>query len=978
MSRTAAFIPSSRQREAIEAGLGPVLVLAGPGAGKTFCLIERIGHLIGEMAFDPARICAVTYTNKAAEEVATRLRRELDDRADLVTRSTIHSLAVRILREHGGRLELERGFGIADDDYQKEILGKLRVPARWRTNLLKRFTLHRLAGHELHPDDVSLFDRYTAYLVKRRMVDFDGLVLLTDRLFREHDDVAERVAGQFDYLLVDEFQDLNAVQYRILHRMARGHRNLFAVGDDEQSIFSWTGASPELIRQFANDFKVTRRIVLDENRRSAKQIFELARRLLASNEPLFDKELRADRESPYPVEVSGFRDEEVEWAWLVADLARDRAAADLAWGDFAILYRRHQIGDALEGALMHAGIPCRLAHGRSVSDDPVIRYVIAALRLILTPRDPIHAESFLRQVLPSTLLDRLRAEAQSRKMGLMPSIRRTARELPNPDDDGRKIRRALAAMANLTELGARHRTLAGLVEEILSQRVGPYQTALERQAEELSDPAGHPASARLAAELEAVKARHGRVMIRPMGGLEIGLAGMLNGAGHRLVDYLLPSNPARPDDLVLEPGAGGDLGLALGTFKALQLASAKAAAASGDFVAFDLETTDRDAGSAEIVEIAAARVRGWRVVEEFHRLVRPRVAIAAGAAATHGYSMADLERAPPFEEIWPAFRAFVGADTMVAHNGYAFDFPILFRMAKGLSGDVSELVTYDTLPLARWLRIGSAKLQLLAERFGIDPGDPHKALSDVRTLAAVYGKLEEEKVARARRVALANILDHLGVALALSDPETLGQEALMLEDLTRAHALGRFSNCLEFYAAERGRVGPTAVTVEELIERLGGTALMLRIRAEKRPDQRYPAAMARIRRLMEDIQAGDLTGEIEELLARVALSKSDGVEADRNRVNLLTLHATKGLEFSRVYVVGAEDSELPGGALDRSPSKLELEEARRLLYVGMTRARDRLALTRVEARFGKPTGGHRFLDEMGLIIGEAMSIAPGS
>ncbi len=965
-SVTTSFDPSARQLEAIQADLGPVLVLAGPGAGKTYCLIERIEHLIKVKGIDPARICAVTYTNKAAEEVASRLRREVGERADQVVRSTIHALAVRILREHGTKLGLARGFGIADDEYQKEILAKCRVPFRWRGALLNRFTLHRLTGQDLHPDDLRQFQRYRGYLKQRKMLDFDDLVLFTRQLFDEHAEVADQVAGQFDYLLVDEFQDLNEVQYAILHRLARGHRNVFAVGDDEQSIFSWTGATPELIKQFANDFGVTHRIVLDENRRSAKQIFELARRLVASNEPLFDKALRADRESPYPVEVASFRDDDEEAAWLVADLQRDRAESGLPWGDFALLYRRHQIGDGLEGALMQAGIPCRLAHGRSVTDDPVIRYLIASLRLIAMPRDPIHSESFLTLVLPPTLLDRLRSEAQARKLGTMPSVRRTARELPNTDDDGRKIRRALAAMANLTELGSRHRTLSGLIEEILSQRVGPYQTALERHAEELSDPALDSGAARLAEELQTVKTRRGRIMVRPMGGLEIGLAGMLGGAGFRLVDYLTPTTPAAEGDLILEAGSAGSLGLALGTFKALQLTAARATAASGDFVSFDLETTDRDASTAEIVEIAAARVRGWKVVEEFHTLVRPEGAISPGAAATHGYSMADVADAPGFDTVWPRFREFVGSDTLVAHNGYQFDFPILFRMAKELGAEVGELVTYDTLPLARWLRVGSAKLQHLAERFGVNPGDPHKALSDVRTLAGVYAKLEEEKVARSRRVALANILDHLGIALALSDPDTLGPEALLLQDVSRGHSLGRYSNCLDFYQAERGRVGPSAVTLDELIERLGGRAVMAKIQAEKRPDQRYPAAMARIRRLMEGIAPGDLAGEMEEFLARVALSKSEGVEADEHRVNLLTLHATKGLEFSRVYIVGAEDSELPGGPLDRSPGKLELEEARRLLYVGMTRAKDRLVLTRVEARGGKPTGGHRFLDEMGL------------
>jgi DNA polymerase III epsilon subunit-like protein len=484
-------------------------------------------------------------------------------------------------------------------------------------------------------------------------------------------------------------------------------------------------------------------------------------------------------------------------------------------------------------------------------------------------------------------------------------------------------------------------------------------------ADEMGDPVLLPEAVRLAERFAAARARHGRIMLHPMGGSEIGIAGMLNAAGFRLVDYVAPERPAQPDDFVLEPGAAGGIGLAFGAFKALQLLSAEAAGGLSDFVAFDLETTDNDADSAEIVEIAAARVRDWKVVDEFHTLVRPRIAIAAGATRTHGYVESDVAEAPAFDEVWPRFRAFVGSDTLIAHNGNQFDFPILYRLARE-TGAEAEFVTYDTLPLARWLRLGSAKLQMLAERFGVDPGDPHKALSDVRTLVGVFAKLEEEKIARARRVGLANVLDHLAIALALSDPETLTDEATLLLDIGRAHALGRYTTCLDFYAGERPRTGGTAATVDELIERLGGHALMQRVRAEKRPSERYPAAMARVRRLMEGLPDGDLELQIEEFLGRVALSRSDGPIAEAGRVNLLTLHATKGLEFSRVYIVGTEDTELPGGPGDRAPRPAELEEARRLLYVGMTRARDRLVLTRTEVRGGRPTGGHRFLEEMGL------------
>jgi superfamily I DNA/RNA helicase len=213
------------------------------------------------------------------------------------------------------------------------------------------------------------------------------------------------------------------------------------------------------------------------------------------------------------------------------------------------------------------------------------------------------------------------------------------------------------------------------------------------------------------------------------------------------------------------------------------------------------------------------------------------------------------------------------------------------------------------------------------------------------------------------------LLDHLGVALALCDEQELCPEARLFRRLSRVYALGRYSNCLEYYEKEQGG-DETIPTADELIALLGGAELMVRIRATKSADERYPAAMLRLRRLIADIPDGTFESQLTTFLERVVLSSWDGHEPDRERVNLLTLHSTKGLEFSRVYVVGAEDAQLPGGSMTTAPKPREIEEARRLLYVGMTRTIDRLVLTRTATRTGKPTGGHRFLDEMGLLPGQ--------
>src|SRR5919198_2285458 len=184
------LIPLPQQRRAIQAPLGPVLVVAGPGAGKTFCLIARIEHLIGG-GIDPHRICAVTFTNRAAEEIAVRLQHTLGQRAEGITRGTIHALCLALLRENADSARLRKGFGVADEDYQRVILSRLRVPADRRGQLLTLFSRHRFQGYRLTPNDQRLFHEYASWLAHRNMVDFDELITRAEPL-------ADRIADRFD------------------------------------------------------------------------------------------------------------------------------------------------------------------------------------------------------------------------------------------------------------------------------------------------------------------------------------------------------------------------------------------------------------------------------------------------------------------------------------------------------------------------------------------------------------------------------------------------------------------------------------------------------------------------------------------------------------------------------------------------------------------------------------------------------------
>jgi DNA helicase-2/ATP-dependent DNA helicase PcrA len=961
------FEPTLQQRRAIEAPLGPVLVLAGPGAGKTYCLIQRVQHLISQIGIPPRRILAVTFTNKAAEEIAVRLADARGYAAEEVTRGTLHALCFKVLRDYAESCGLRSGFGVADHEYQLAVLRRLRVPEKRRAQVLALFGLHRLQGRPLGERGLALLARYQERLRSRNLADFDDLVVLAEQLLRTDPAAAAQLRGRWDYVLVDEFQDLSPVQYGVVRELSQAHRNLFGVGDDEQAIFSWAGSDPHIIHRFRDDFGLSHPIVLDRNCRCSSQIFDVAKRLIACNPRLFEKRIEATRDSRFEVKVEQFDSEEEEAAWLINDLRRDRDEDGLGWGDFAVLYRSHRLGRQLEERLVCAGIPCRLAQGHALTDDKIVGWVIASLQVIRAPDDPVRLGVLAEHALPPALRQEV-VKTFVKGKDLVSNLRAFAASRPRGDADSRRVWRLIYHLENLRGLARSHQTLPGLVDELLTRPIGVGRNPLEEHHHDLSDPAAYPGAAFLAGQISRAASAGRHIYLEPAGGMEIPLAAMLRAGGISDSRRLAPQDEPEGSDLVLRTGDRSP-GWPLRLFKALQLLQTRGLKSDfDDFVAFDIETSDFDIDSCEIVEIAAVRVRQNVVVERFHSLVCCSQPISARATDIHGYTDHDLIGAPRLEEVWARFRDFVGNDLLVAHNGQEFDVPVLRRLCRDLPG-IDDLVFYDTLPLARSLVEGSARLTELAVRFNVEVGRAHHAFDDAYMLAGVVPALNELRIRRARKIAGVNLLDQLGLALALDPHPSLHDEETLFREITRPFTLGRYSDCLESYSRELADSYPGggAPSLEEVVERLGGRALMERLRAERPLSERYPVAVERLRVLVGSSIGDTVAQQIDDLLSRAALSTSAGAETHPDRVNLLTLHSTKGLEFSRVYIVGVEDQHLPGWKVLEENLEDEIQEARRLLYVGMTRAKDRLVLTRAEQRAGTTTGGCLFLIEAGLV-----------
>jgi DNA polymerase III epsilon subunit family exonuclease len=951
---------SAAQRRAVAAPLGPILVLAGPGAGKTRCLTGRIAFLL-HSGVEPHRICALTFTNKAAQEIAERLRHGLGEVVEQMTLGTIHALCLRMLRRHGHGVGLPAGFGVADEEHQRLVLGRLGVSTRRHRSLLTQFGRRR-QDHSLSEPDETLFWTYNRQLRSNHLIDFDEILSLTHKLLESS--VAARTAWQatWDHLLIDEFQDLDKTQYAILRSLAQEHRSLFAVGDDEQSIFSWRGAAPRLMKHFIEDFAIDAPIILDANHRCSTAIFETARRILPIAEPLFVKNIAALRESSYPVRAAGCADEIEETAWVVSDLQADLRASGLCRGEYAILYRTHQIGQLFEEALLRAGIPCQLAKGQSLSDDPIIAELLASLRIVADPEADLHVEYLAGKVLPESLLLDVRRQPGAT---LLDKLRVHAEQAAGAD--AARAWRFLYQVENLKALRQFHGDLPALIDAIFAQGIGQLDSPLEKCQGLLSAPECLPGARALAEQLLDAAAHGGRVLLPPTGGLEIPLKAMILRVLPQLnIEYLKSAQSMFAEDMTLSLNPQSDRLRIVEIFKSLQaLEGRRYRKGFADYVAFDTETTGLDIEHCEVIELAAVKVRDGRGIDTFHSLVRATRPISPGANAVHGYTDADLRNQPRLCEVWPHFRAFVGDCILVAHNGHRFDIPLLERLTAQWQG-TRGLTFFDTLPLARNLfPTASLRLEGLAARFGVAHRPNHHALDDSLCLVQVFEHLQEERLRRLRKTCLANLLDCVALGAAIEDREPTHPEDVAILEAASWRELRRPPDIVDFYSEEAERHSLSCPPLQTLLTRLLGEDGWRGGRGEPTLRDRYPESHARLCRLLAMVQSATLEESIRQLLDRTALSRSDGTGIDKDRVSLLTFHATKGLEFSRVYIAGVEDGQLPGPyALDGNRD--EMHEARRLLYVAMTRAKDRLTLTWSKQRRGESTGGTTFLDALGL------------
>jgi DNA helicase II / ATP-dependent DNA helicase PcrA len=398
-------ILNDAQLAAVRQTDGPVLIFAGAGSGKTRVLTHRIAYLLGELRVAPERILAVTFTNKAAGEMKSRLQAMVDAAARDLWVGTFHAMCVRILRRDGSRIGIGRSFAVIDDSDQrqlvKEILDDLDYDERQLSAGACLAEIDKAKNALIWPEQyaqsqtsfvgeriANVYAEYQRRLAESNSLDFDDLIVRTIDLLERDKDTREKYQHRFEYVLVDEYQDVNAAQYRLIAVLAGYHGNVTVVGDDDQSIYSWRGSDYRMILRFEEDFPGAKTFKLEENYRSTQRILDAANHLVANNRSRAPKRLftsRGDGEAITVYPAATERDEARYVVEKVKNMVRDGSA----YRDFVVLYRTNAQSRVFEEALLAEGIPYRVVGGVGFYARSEIKDVIAYLRYIVNSSDAI-------------------------------------------------------------------------------------------------------------------------------------------------------------------------------------------------------------------------------------------------------------------------------------------------------------------------------------------------------------------------------------------------------------------------------------------------------------------------------------------------------------------------------------------------------------------------------------------------------------
>jgi len=471
-----------QQKNAITVSDGPVLVLAGPGSGKTRVLTHRVAWLVLERNAAPWSIMAVTFTNKAAREMRERLEKLLgESSAHKLTLGTFHATCARILRREADAAGISRDYAIFDSDDQlrliKQVIKDLELDDKRYRPQAVHSAISRAKNELVPPEDYNtgtyfgevvrrIYERYQALLAANGGLDFDDLLMMTVQLFAQNPGVLANYQERYVHILVDEFQDTNQAQYMLLRQLSGGQHNLFCVADEDQSIYAWRGADYRNIRRLRDDHPDLLTILLEENYRSTQTILDAAQAVIRHNPDRTEKALFTQRGHGPEIALHEAYDQDEE-ARYVVDTIASLAREGVRYGDCAVMYRTNAQSRALEDGFIRAGMPYRLVGATRFYARREIKDIIAYLRLIHNPAEGVSMARVINvppRGIGQKTLSTLEDAAQRRDASIYEAMQEASEDL------GTRAQRMLTAFVEMLDgwIAARdHMTVAQLIDRVL-------------------------------------------------------------------------------------------------------------------------------------------------------------------------------------------------------------------------------------------------------------------------------------------------------------------------------------------------------------------------------------------------------------------------------------------------------------------------------------------------------------------------------
>lgn len=1005
---------NEKQREAVTHRNGPLLVIAGPGTGKTRVITHRIAYLIREHGIKAENILAITFTNKAAQEMQERVNTEIGEpHGSNIKVSTFHAFCVTVLRKHALRIGLSENFTIFDQELQDEILTESVRALNLNTDDYPPWLLRNILSDakcksqnpvdavettDIHDAETvenlrSVLRGYQDKLTEYDALDFDDLLVKTVELFEQVPDVQQDYHQTIAHILVDEFHDVNRVQYHLLQRLcAPPEHNLMVVADEDQAIYSWRGSNPAYIDDFKADYNPTE-LALDDHYRCSEKILRAAEEVISRNtERQKQHTLRTHKDAGRDIFHYTFDTPMGEACNLIKVIQNLVTQRNYSYRDIAIFYRTHRLANVLEEQLLREHIPFQriqpthsLAEGNS-------KGILAYLRFIQwqLPQDLESAINFPETCIDDLTWVRLRWLAQREDVAFVELLKNIE---AYPEDVGPLTRR------NVREFWTHLEKLSVEIEDervdqiilklfdTLERSRTPYRAeeleVIEKQTElpNLVTAQDVLYSALTLGEPVQITASHG---IDEYCAAHIIYQTLETYLNHTPQLQLLPPDGNRPksneNGVHLLIGDFEHIGESARDARTIIIGTADVVntdvlrlEAEGihsitalklcqrlvnrfetpnmtDMVVYDLETTGLNPNTAEIVEIAAHRLSAiGDEVERYYRLVRPPGGhIPQSATRIHGVDTETVKTSPGIEMVLPEFLGFIQNRILIGHNVAEYDNPILARdLRRYLKRDLSA-PHYDTLATARRLFPRQrCSMSALAEKFEIAHGRLHSALEDVRVNREIFKELIRIDAHKREAKSLPELLPFVGLGILAKTEDVARSEETLTETGTFLNIAKRFVQTHNIGPLENLPLDPTeAAHARELMETLQGATV-----------REFPEDADWRQRRIQFMNAvlhfeliSDEHGLINFLDYQKLLTNIDELDNKTEQLTLMTLHAAKGTEFPVVIIIGMEEGSFP--MWRQNTTEAELEEERRLFYVGMTRAQAQLYLSSVVYRFG--------------------------